>query len=311
LSINTDLKIEKLASFKTWIYEISIRDFEHYINDGIFDKDINTYDIPPNSEEMLNIQKEIINIIILHIKEFNIAEIREYTDKYDLLLSTQTTNFKDLYELYEKIIKLYNLIELIDISKIIDIIELIYISKIDSVTFLIYTQEKLEPFKANISKLKEKLRSETLDSEFYKLKSEIINTYNTYLYKVAKNKTIDEIKKITLDKKILQDIEEFKAKASADEYNKVIVAYNNFIIDLNKTIAKSNVIITNMKHLEQSSNEISKENEINEKINNYNRTIYTILDTYHQKLGGNSQLQNDKLELLLSNIYKNIKLISI
>jgi len=372
LSINTDLKIKNLELFKKLIYETSIKDFEYYINGGILSEDIISYTFPPNSDKILNIQKEIIIIIILRIKEFNIAEIREYTDKYDLLSSTQETNFKDLYELYEKIIKLYNnFLTDINISKIIESIDidrekfLIYytqeklesfntnISKlkeklrsetfdsefynlkskiintyntylykvamnktiesidiesidIDRVKFLIYTQEKLESFKTNISKFKEKLRSEIFDLEFYNLNSKIINTYNTYLYKVAMNKTIDEIKKITLDKKIIQDIKEFKAKASGDEYNKVIVAYNNSIIDLNKTIIKSIDIITNMKHLEQSSNEINK--EINKEIMKYNREISNY---EQQKKGGNSQLQNDKLELLLSNIYKNIKLISI
>jgi len=313
LSINTDLKIEKLALFKNLIYETNIKKFKDYIDDNINGFEINTFDIPPNSDKILNIQKEIINIIILRIKEFNIAEIREYIEKYDLLPSTIKQIFKDLYKLYEKIIKLYNnfLTDKI-INKIINkIIESIDISKLDSETFLIYTQEKLEPFKANISILKEKLRNKTFDSEFYNLKSKIINTYNTYntyLYKVAMNKTIDKIKQITLDKKILQDIEEFEAKASADEYNKVIVAYNNFIIDLNKTIIKSNNTITDMKYLEQSSNEISKEDEINKEIMNYNKEISI---NEQQKQGGNSQLQNDKLELLLSNIYKNIKLISI
>jgi hypothetical protein len=294
LYIDKSLKTDKLDEFKLLIYNAS--EFLSYL---------------PTDNMIETRQKEIINIIILRIKEFNITEIREYTDKYDLLLSNQTTNFKDLYKLYEKIIHIYwYIIFILDTNKIIKLID---ISKIDkTVNFLIYTQEKFDTFNNNISKLKEKLRNETFDSEFYKLKLEIINTYNTYLYKFAMNKTIDKIKQITLDKKILQDIEEFKDKASGDEYNKVIVAYNNSIIDLNKTIIKSNDTITNMEHLEQSSNEISKEDEINQEINkkimNYNREI----SKYKQPTqGGNSQLQNDKLELLLSNIYKNIKLISI
>ena len=69
---------------------------------------------------------------------------------------------------------------------------------------------------------------------------------------------------------------------------------------------------------------INKNKEVIENINKYNKYIYYynlgINDfierrDIHTARGGNnnniSQLQNDKLELLLSNIYKNIKLISI
>ena len=135
---------------------------------------------------------------------------------------------------------------------------------------------------------------------------------NNLIYTFFYNKKTeeDEIEKETLKKKINMIINNcFPSNDKKDDDTKIIDYIKQI---LRETIKIKSLIINKNKEV------IENTIEYNKNILYYNYIINRFIkvrDGKHIAGGGNnnnniSQLQNDKLELLLSNIYKNIKLIS-